>query len=154
MNYFAYYTDKLKEKPVGRLSRRNESQPGAHTPISFTHFQKAVESRKADVLDNLLRRAGNDHVNSRTRTGCTLLYLAASYGDEECVKLLLEYGADINAVDAFGISPKLIAELNSKESIVRMIQSEGKYVCIRFDCKCKSLTHACVNFMFGGTVRE
>ena len=39
-----------------------------------------------------------DLVNSPTDDGGTPLYLAAQDGHTECVRLLLKYGADVNAL--------------------------------------------------------
>ena len=89
----------------------------------YTPLHEAAASGHAKVLDFLLRRAGD--VNCRAYRGYTPLHLAVSSGHVECVRVLLNNKADISIV---GKIPKQTAELSSKNSIVRLLQSEGNII--------------------------
>ena len=95
--------------------------------FGYTPLHEAVASGKAYVLDYVLCRTENAHVNCRANRGhYTPLHLAAKNGHRDCVKTLLEHGADIAVIDKDGKTPKERAELSSKRSIVQLLQSEGE----------------------------
>ena len=58
----------------------------------------------------------------------TPLHLAASRGDVDCVRALLNQNADINAIDEFGKTPMRTAELIGKQTVVKVLKSEGMYI--------------------------
>ena len=93
----------------------------------YTALHQAASSGKVEDLDYLLKRTGNAHVNSRANSGYTPLHLAASSGHKDCVRLLIEHGADINTVDEYEKAPWEVAEIGrAKEGIIRLFRSEGK----------------------------
>ncbi len=103
--------------------------------FGYTPLHEAVASGKAEVLDYVLKKTGNAHVNCRANSGYTPLHLAASSGHKDCVKALLNHGADIGILDEYGKTPKQTAELSSKGSIVRLLRSEGEKIhCLLFLC--------------------
>ena len=53
------------------------------------------------------------------------LHLAVRHGHPKCVKLLLEYGADVNIVDNFGFRPIHDACLYGHLKILRMLLNQG-----------------------------
>jgi ankyrin repeat protein len=91
--------------------------------FGYTPLHEAVASGHHKVLDFLLQRAGDGHVNCRANSGYTPLHLAASSGHSECVRVLLRHSADISVTDEYGKTPKQTAELSSKSSIVRILRS-------------------------------
>ena len=114
------FVEKLDEKTLGeRLANRKGV-------FGYTPLHEAVASGKADVLDYLLEKTNNTHVNCRANSGYTPLHLAASSGHGACVRKLLEHGADISITDEYGRTPKQTAELSSKASIVQLFRSEGE----------------------------
>jgi len=55
--------------------------------------------------------------------------LAASRGDVDCVRVLLNQNADIYAIDEFGKTPIRTAELIGKQTVVKVLKSEGIIGC-------------------------
>ncbi|KAK0100896.1 hypothetical protein ONS95_007340 [Cadophora gregata] len=55
------------------------------------------------------------------------LHQAIAHGSKECIRILLDHGADINGLNAQGISPlqAAIREKDSRESIAKMLISRG-----------------------------
>lgn len=116
------------------LSERLAKRSGA---LGYTPLHEAVASGKADVLDYLLSKANNAHVNCRDISGYTPLHLAASTGHLKCVRRLLEHSADMFITDKYGKTPKQTAELNSRTSTVRLLRSEGEP--LSYSCKSELL---------------
>ena len=114
------FVEKLDDKA---LAEKLANRKGV---FGYTPLHEAVASGRADVLDYLLEKTKNTHVNCRANSGYTPLHLAASSGHVECVKKLLEHSADISITDEYGKTPKQTAELSSKASIVRLLRSEGE----------------------------
>lgn len=100
--------------------------------FGYTPLHVAVASGRSEVLDYILGKTNNAHVNCRDNSGCTPLHLAASSGYRDCVRTLLKHEADISIVDEYDKTPKQAAELSSKGSIVRLLRSEGKLLCIHY----------------------
>ena len=96
--------------------------------FGYTPLHEAVASGHHKVLDFLLGKAGDGHVNCRANSGYTPLHLAASSGHAECVRVLLKHNADISVTDEYGKTPKQTAELGSKISIVRILHSAGEFL--------------------------
>ncbi|XP_068698924.1 GA-binding protein subunit beta-1-like [Montipora foliosa] len=65
---------------------------------------------------NRLPPTGNAYLFSLTP-----LHLACGYGQESIVKLLLEHGADVNAIDRFQFTPLHKAERRNHHSIVKLL---------------------------------
>lgn len=113
------FVEKLDDKA---LAEKLANRKGV---FGYTPLHEAVASGKADVLDYLLEKTNNAHVNCRANSGYTPLHLAASSGHWACVEKLLEHSADISITDEYGKTPKQTAELSSKQSIVKLLRSEG-----------------------------
>ena len=94
--------------------------------FGYTPLHVATVYRKHEVLTFLLDRAGNTNINCHAYCDYTPLHLAAEVGCEKCVQALLQHDADISCVDIFGKTPKQTAELSSKSSIVKLLNSEGE----------------------------
>ena len=116
------FVDKLEEN---ELAEKLSNRKGV---FGYTPLHEAVASGKSDVLDFVLNKTNNAHVNCRANSGYTPLHLAASSGHGECVRTLLRHGADISITDEYGKTPKQTAELSSKGSIVRLLRSEGETI--------------------------
>merc|ERR1712224_1170521 len=71
----------------------------------------------------------------RVDDGCTALHLAAYSGSTECVKLLLEAGADVTLVNCYGETPFQCAakKLHADSLLATFSQFTGKPVGISND---------------------
>ena len=96
--------------------------------INHTPLHEAVVSGKPEVLKYLLDLMGNANINCGAFSGYTPLHMAASRGHSECVRLLLERGADVSCLEDYGKTPKQIAQMSSKSSTVKILHSEGELV--------------------------
>lgn len=111
---------------VIELLLANKADVNAVDNEGYTPLHGAVSYGKNDtrktVVEILLRSGAN--VNAKTtRDGETPFHKAIDRGDIEIVKLLLEYGADVNAVSKFGVSTFYFAR-NSKD-ISELLKKHG-----------------------------
>lgn len=60
-----------------------------------------------------------------SRFGVTSLHLAASVGNTPCAELLVQWGADIDACEAWGQTPLAIATLKGRISCMRFLLQAG-----------------------------
>ncbi|GIP34473.1 ankyrin repeat domain-containing protein [Paenibacillus sp. J2TS4] len=67
--------------------------------VGFQAVQSGDASRLKDILESRPHLA-----NSENGDGLTLLGYAAHYGNKEAVKILLDYGADVNALSHSKVS--------------------------------------------------
>ena len=83
----------------------------------------AVVGKAIDVVGFLLNRDGGGvEVDGRdVGAGETALHKAARKGHGDCVRLLLERGADIKAVNKMGKDAKGIAQNCGQEDVVRVL---------------------------------
>ena len=93
--------------------------------LGFTPLQEAVANGHAKVLEYLLVKTDDSHVNTQSNSGYTPLHLAASSGQKECAEVLLEHSADMTITDEWGKTPLQAAELNARKSIIYLLKNEG-----------------------------
>ncbi|XP_059691301.1 B-cell lymphoma 3 protein-like [Gavia stellata] len=109
-----------------RLLVAHGASPMALDRLGRTAAHLACESRSPRCLRELLRPGprGDPDLQARNYEGLTPLHVAVSSGARESVLLLLEHGADVDAVDIkSGRSPLLHAvESNSLEMAELLIQ--------------------------------
>jgi len=92
-----------------------------------TPADKLFQAIRNDDLASLKAQlaAGAD-VNTKDRRGASLLLYAAAYGSPESVKLLLDSGADVDAANAFDVTPLIWA--GGEPAKVRMLVAKGANV--------------------------
>ncbi len=85
---------------------------------------EAVKNQHRDVARALI--AGGDvNVNEPQPDGATALHWAVHRDDLEVTQLLLEAGANANAINDFGVMPMSLAATNRNASIVRTLLDAG-----------------------------
>jgi ankyrin repeat protein len=100
----------------------------AAAPVRAQEAHAAARAGDLATLQALLEQ-DPELVNAVDERGRTPLHYAAGFGKEEAVRLLLERGADINAVDSAGMSAVDFAFLAERASgaarLTRHLVSEG-----------------------------
>jgi ankyrin repeat protein len=78
-------------------------------------------------IEDLRRTATNETVNSYAYDGWTPLHLAAFFGHEEAARLLLEAGADVQAVSRNGLTntPLHAATAGKHEEVAMLLLEHG-----------------------------
>jgi ankyrin repeat protein len=65
-------------------------------PSGFTPLEQAVGESHLNVVERLLLRGADVSHRCATDGGCTVLHTAAAYGHVDCIRLLLQFGANAN----------------------------------------------------------
>ena len=99
-----------------------------HPPPSSTSvLHEAVDGNQSDVVQLLLLHGF--HPDVRARGGLTPLHLAVSKGLVDCVRTLIDNGADISIKDERGQDAITIAELRGKkyetEAVLKCLRAKG-----------------------------
>lgn len=111
---------------VMELLLANRADVNAATNDGYTPLHGAVSYGKNDTrmsaVEILLKSGAN--VNAITsRDGETPFHKAISRGDIEIVKLLIDYGADVNAVSKFGVTSLYFAR--NSDAILKLLKEHG-----------------------------
>jgi hypothetical protein len=70
-------------------------------------------------------KAGGVLVNQKNIGGATALHIASREGFYEIAKILIENGADVNAIDNEGWTPLMRANINGHHEVVALLVSKG-----------------------------
>jgi ankyrin repeat protein len=85
---------------------------------------EAVRIGNTEIVNNYLKYGGS--ANNTIITGSTLLMIAASYGQTEAAKILIEAGADINAVNYDGMTALMWGmTVMSNPGVVKLLIEAG-----------------------------
>ncbi len=110
-----------------KLDATGDCKTWCDYPATGTLLHKAVEKGRPDIVRFLIdygfdmeAKAGADQ---QYRPGFTALHLAVICYEEECVKILLEAGADPAAPDAIGFTPGDRALESKQKEIAALINS-------------------------------
>ncbi|MDP1928132.1 MAG: ankyrin repeat domain-containing protein [Thiobacillus sp.] len=111
---------------VIELLLANKADVNAGDNEGYTPLHGAVSYGKNDtrktVVEILLKSGAN--VNAKTtRDGETPFHKAIARGDVELVKLLLNYGADVNAISKFGVSSLYFAR--NSPVVLELLKERG-----------------------------
>ncbi len=87
----------------------------------YTALMRACIGGQSKTV-RILLEAGADP-NVKRDDGQRALHFAATRGDLACVKLLLKYGADVDAQDHFKRTPSLNAKWHRREDVAAFLQS-------------------------------
>lgn len=93
---------------------------------SYTPFLTAVKYGHFAVVQRLIDRANVNHIND---AGDSALHLAAEYGYEDIIRLLLENGADANYQDKSGATPMFRAAAYGREkALLLLLKNNTQYM--------------------------
>lgn len=84
----------------------------------------AIKFKRKDVIQFCIDK-GFDLNATKRKSGITPAMLAACFSDIEMMKLLLDNGADINAADRTGMSPKDYARKLGQKKMVEFLTEQG-----------------------------
>jgi uncharacterized protein len=104
-------------------TRPIERDRGGRTPL---HYAAADSNGDKDAVVAQLLAAGQDP-NDRDYAGVTPLHGAAQYNGVETVRVLLDAGADVNAIDDEGNTPLMYALRSpwTTPEVVQLLRDRG-----------------------------
>jgi hypothetical protein len=117
---------KLIDSRPGGIQLLPEPHPAArtHREKGFPWLGMAAYRGWRDFVADLIRRGVPLEAKS-SKDGYTALMMAANGGQEEAVRMLLDAGAEVNALDKHGNSPIMFAAQHGYDSIVRLLLDQG-----------------------------
>jgi ankyrin repeat protein len=92
---------------------------------------KSVLHKYIKGVNDALERGANVNVRDEVKWGWTVLMTAASIGNLEIVKLLVEHGADVNLKNVKGNTALILAAQNDNFNIVKYLVEKGADVKIK-----------------------
>jgi len=90
----------------------------------ITALDIAIKYKRHDIIKLSIDR-GIDINDSRRKSGITPIMLASCFSSIETIELLLEYGADINAKDNHGMTPKDYARKLGQKKVQEYLTLKG-----------------------------
>jgi len=98
-------------------------------------YQSAVYGNEQMLLAKQNKAIKRADPNITNNDGCSPLWIAASKGNVECVRILLKYGANMNEPDQQkGTTPLFVACQNGKEDVVNLLLSHNVEVNMGTTC--------------------
>jgi len=91
---------------------------------NITILDTAIKFRHPEVIRLCLEKGMNVNGSTR-RSGITPLMLASCFSDMDTAQLLLDHGADINAVDKSGMSSKDYARKLGQKKMQEFLEERG-----------------------------
>jgi len=114
--------------------------------LHYAAYNKHYEVVKA-ILEHAKSELGDAYVKSlldlRDKEGATPLHKAAFAGIGQIVEILLEYGAEINAVDSEGATPLHKAAFSAEAETVTILLAHGAAIDRLDNCGGTALFNAC-----------
>ena len=110
-------------KPVEPVAVDTKQEP-ATVKAPDISIHSAVEERNIEAIKKHLAIGTDVNAKGENR-GATPLHWAAFTGYKEISELLIENGADVNAIDDDGISPLLIAAARGNKEIAELLITQG-----------------------------
>lgn len=103
----------------------HNSNPNPPFLGGYTSTYIAAQNNHHAVLRELCVYPHKFRVNDLSPDGSTPLYAASQNGHLECVKILLDYGADPKIAYSFGYTPLYVAAQKDRLDIVKLLISRG-----------------------------
>lgn len=91
---------------------------GTNKRLGMEPFQCAIQYNQEDMLDYMLPYI---NIHNTNNNGRTLLCIAVQTGKLQCVKVLLNHGADVNHASFYGDSPLHVAVRCERPEMVNML---------------------------------
>ena len=109
----------------------------------YSPLQVAASCKKVELscIEQLLQKGADVNYKSKSN-GFTSLHYATSSGSVDVVKLLLDKGADINALDNKGTTPLMLAVKNNSLPIAKLLLERGADVNLRDKHKKNAMSYA------------
>ena len=122
--------------------------------LSAQDLFSAIERGSPQLVRQAIRKSGVD-IDTPNSWGTTpLIYAAMMHDDLEIVRILLEAGADVNAVDSGGYTALMEAVLNSNTPMVSLLLAHGADVHSRDSLGMTALMHAAQTSPFAQIIRN
>jgi ankyrin repeat protein len=96
------------------------------------HYACELGDTNLDVVEMLVREVGIDH-SVGDHHGKTPAHICAWYGFHRILRRLIDFGADVDRVDEFGVRPLMCACARSHSDCVQLLVAVGAAVHVR-DC--------------------
>jgi len=84
----------------------------------------AIKFKRHDIIELCISK-GMDVNDSRRKSGITAIMLASCFSDTTTIELLLKHGANINATDKYGMSPKDYARKLGQKRMQEFLTEKG-----------------------------
>ncbi|HIP18868.1 MAG TPA: ankyrin repeat domain-containing protein [Sulfurovum sp.] len=84
----------------------------------------AIKFKRKDVIQFCIDKGFDLNVSKR-KSGITPVMLAACFHDLEMMKMILDNGGEINAVDKSGMSPKDYAKKLGQKKMIEFLDEQG-----------------------------
>ncbi len=84
----------------------------------------AIKFKRKDIIQFCIDK-GFDLNSSKRKSGITPVMLASCFSDLEMMKMLLDNGGEINAVDNSGMAPKDYAKKLGQKKMLEFLDEEG-----------------------------
>ncbi|XP_047325498.1 protein VAPYRIN-like [Impatiens glandulifera] len=104
---------------------RQEEEAAVGGSKGWTALHVAAAFDRTEEIANLVSGWNRDELDCRDKDGRTALHLAASKGNESCVRLLVSAGADVNARSKDGRTALYRAAANGNRRMVEMLIEMG-----------------------------
>ncbi|KAM9831251.1 ankyrin repeat and SOCS box protein 3 [Neosynchiropus ocellatus] len=107
---------------VRLLIRRGAQVNRTHTESCWTCLHQAVYKGHSGIVRLLVKVC---HLEARDDHEITPLFVAAQYGRQECLEILIKSGADVNAQAADLATPLMIASQEGHSACVDLLLDQG-----------------------------
>lgn len=116
-----------------KLSNAAMAPTGTLSATDKNSEQMALENNQ--LLSETMAQHKNDDLKSyldqrpdlarKTFAGCTPMFAAAMFANAEAVQILIDHGADVNALSASGESPLDRAESSKADAVIALLKQHG-----------------------------
>lgn len=110
--------------------------------MKFDELNEAIFSNDLEKLEQLLKAGTDPHQSDGN--GVSTLFHAINFGSVGAVKLLLDYGADINQVNWRSRTPWLLAVETADLAKITLLRSRGADTCAKNDLGQNALHYAVI----------